>query len=175
MRGNGDIVRFGNQAGYVDTVHGDAMTDAETTGKRVRVNRVVIEMDEESMDEGWGCGLETDERVVQDWERGEKESVKAREKEGSQVHGGKAEHVRVLLCGCDEGGDIGGADEHEMGGREEVDDDDEELMRSRLVARDFRPRRGGSNRPNLFAAMLPLEAKKMPFIKTVAGSAFEKC
>ena len=53
---------------------------------------VVNEMDEESMDEGWGCGLEADERVVQDWERGEEEPVEARE-EGSQVHGGKAEHV----------------------------------------------------------------------------------
>ena len=33
--------------------------------------------------------------------------------------GGKAEHVRVLLRGYDEGGHIGGADQHEMGGREE--------------------------------------------------------
>ena len=61
-----------------------------------------------------------------------------------------------------------------MGGREEDDDDGEELMRSRLVARDFRPRRGGPNRPDLFAAMPPLEAKKMLFIMTVAGGAFEK-
>ena len=52
-------------------------------------------------------------------------------------------------------------------------DDGEEFMRSRLVARDFRPRRG-PDRPDLFAAMLPLEAKKMLFFMTVAGSAFEQ-
>ena len=31
-----------------------------------------------------------------------------------------------------------------------MNDDGEELMRSRLVARDFRPRRGGPDRPDLF-------------------------
>ena len=50
----------------VDTDHGDAMIDVETTGKKRRVNRVVElvpakavvnEMDEELMDEDWGCGL----------------------------------------------------------------------------------------------------------------------
>ena len=38
-------------------------------------------MDEESMDEGLGCGLEADEWVVQGWEKGEKELVEAREEE----------------------------------------------------------------------------------------------
>ena len=52
--------------------------------------------------------------------------------------------------------------------------DGEELMWSRLVARDFRPRRGGPDRPDLFAAMPSLEAKKMLFIMTDAGGAFEK-
>ena len=47
-------------------------------------------------------------------------------------------------------------------------------MRSRLVARDFRPRRGGPHRLDLFAVMPPLEAKKMLFIMTVDGAAFEK-
>ena len=59
----------------IDTDHGDAITDVETTGKRMRVNRVVElvpakavvnELDEESVDEGRGCGLEADEWVVQD-------------------------------------------------------------------------------------------------------------
>ena len=54
-----------------------------------------------------------------------------------------------------------------------MNDDGEEFMRSRLVARDFRPRRG-PDRPDLFAAMPPLEAKKMLFIMTVAGGAFEQ-
>ena len=52
-----------------------------------------------------------------------------------------------------------------------MNDDGEELMRSRLVARDFRPRRGGPDRPDLFAAMPSLEAKKMLFIMTVAPAA----
>ena len=54
-----------------------------------------------------------------------------------------------------------------------MNDDGEEFMRSRLVARDFRPRRG-PDRPDLFAAMPPLEAKKVLFIMTVAGGAFEQ-
>ena len=75
------------------------MIDVETTGKRMRVNRVVglvpatavlNETDEESMDENWGCGLEADEWVVQDWEKGEKEIA---EEEAKYMHGGKAEHV----------------------------------------------------------------------------------
>ena len=49
-----------------------------------------------------------------------------------------------------------------------MNDDGEEFMRSRLVARDFRLRRG-PNRPDLFAAMPPQEAKKMLFIMTVSG------
>ena len=55
-----------------------------------------------------------------------------------------------------------------------MNDDGEEFMRSRLVARDFRPRHGRPDRPDLFAAMPPLEAKKMPFIMTFAGGASEK-
>ena len=49
-----------------------------------------------------------------------------------------------------------------------MNDDGEEFMRSRLVARDFRPRRG-PDRPDLFASMRPLL-----FIMTVAGGAFEQ-
>ena len=55
-----------------------------------------------------------------------------------------------------------------------MNDDGEEFMRSRLVARDVRPRHGRPDRPDLFAAMPPLETKKMPFIMTFAGGAFEK-
>ena len=56
----------------------------------MRVNRavelvpakaVVNELDEESMGEGWSCGLEADEWVVQDWQKGEKELAEARELE----------------------------------------------------------------------------------------------
>ena len=47
-----------------------------------------------------------------------------------------------------------------------MNDDGKEFMR--------RSRRGGPDRPDLFAAMPPLEAKKMLFIMTVAGGAFEK-
>ena len=74
----------------IDTDHGDSMIDVETTGEKMRVNRVVElvpgkavvnEMDEELMDEDWGCGLEADEWVVQDWEKGEKELAEAREDE----------------------------------------------------------------------------------------------
>ena len=50
-----------------------------------------------------------------------------------------------------------------------MNDDGEEFMRSRLVASDFRPRLGGLDRPDLFAAMSPLEVKKVLFIMTVAG------
>ena len=53
-----------------------------------------------------------------------------------------------------------------------MNDDGEEFRRR--VARDFRPRRGGPNQRDLFAAMPPLEMKKMLFILPVAGGAFEK-
>ena len=48
----------------------------------------------------------------------------------------------------------------------EMNDDGEEVMRSRLVARNFRPRWRGPDRPDLFAAVPPLETL---FIMTVAG------
>ena len=49
-----------------------------------------------------------------------------------------------------------------------MDDVGEEFTRSRLESL-----RWGPNRPDLFAAMPPLEAKKMPFVMTVAGGSFE--
>ena len=50
--------------------------------------------------------------------------------------------------------------------------DGEEVMRSSLVARDFRPRRG-PDRPDLLAAVPPLGPKRMLLIMTVARGAFE--
>ena len=73
----------------IDTDDGDAMIDVEISGKKMRVNRVVEvvrvkavvnEMDEESMDDAWGYGLEADEWVIQDWEKREKELGLGRKK-----------------------------------------------------------------------------------------------
>ena len=55
-----------------------------------------------------------------------------------------------------------------------MNDDGEEFMTSRSVARDFRPRHGRPDRLDLFAAMPPLMAKKMPFVMTFAWGAFDK-
>ena len=109
----------------IDTDHGDAMIAVETTGKKMRVNRVVElvpakavvnEMDE-LMDEDWGCGLEADEWVVQDWEKCEKELAEAREEEVKYM----VEKLDMFEC-CSEDAMktvTSEANENEMGEREE--------------------------------------------------------
>ena len=158
----------------IDTDHGDAMTDVETTGKRMRSNRVVDLVPAKAvvneMDEGWDCGLEADEWVVQDWEKGEKELVEAREEEVKYM----VENLNMFEF-CSE--DVMKAVTSEAPTStkwvdvRKMDDDGEEFMRSRLVAETFVLDAGGPDRPDLFAAMPPPEAKKMLFIMTVAGGA----
>ena len=133
---------------------------------------VVNEMDEESMEDAWGYGLEADEWVVQDWEKGEKELAEARGEEVKYM----VEKLNMFEFYSED--DMKAITSEAPTSTKWVDvrkmnDDGEEFMRSRLVARDFRPRRG-PDRPDLFAAMPPLEAKKMLFIMTVAGGAFEQ-
>ena len=165
----------------IDTDDGDAMIDVETSNKKMRVNKVVEvvpvkavvnEMDEESMDDVWGYGLEADEWVVQDWEKCEKELAEARDEEVKYM----VEKLNMFEFYSED--DMKAITSEAPTSTKWVDvrkmnDDGEEFMRSRLVARDFRPRRG-PDRPDLFAAMPPLEAKKMLFIMTVAGGAFEQ-
>ena len=50
-----------------------------------------------------------------------------------------------------------------------MNDDGEEFMRSSWWPETFVPDGGGPDRPDLFAAMPPQEAKKMLFIMTVTG------
>ena len=104
----------------IDTDHGDAMTDVETTGKRMRDNRVVKllpakavvnEMDE-SMDEGRGCGLDTNEWVVQDWAKG---LAEAREEEVKYMVG----KLNIFEFCSEDAMRALSADLHEMGGRQE--------------------------------------------------------
>ena len=45
---------------------------------------------------------------------------------------------------------------------EKVDDEGEQMVRCRLVGRDFKPK-GEKDREDLFAAMPPLEAKRLLF------------
>ena len=159
----------------IDTDDGDA------SSKKMRVNKVVElvpakavvnEMDEELMDEDWGCGLEADEWVVQDWEKCEKELAEARDEEVKYM----VEKLNIFEFYSED--DMKAITSEAPTSTKWVDvrkmnDDGEEFMRSRLVARDFRPRRG-PDRPDLFVAMPPLEAKRMLFIMTVAGGAFEQ-
>ena len=165
----------------IDTDVGDATIDVETSSKKMRVNKVVEvvpvkaavnEVDEQSTDDAWGYGLEADEWVVQDWEKGEKELAEARDEEVKYM----VEKLNMFeFCSEDEMKAI--TSEAPTSTKwvdvRKMNDGGEEFMRSRLVARDFRPRRG-PGRPDLFAAMPPLEAKKMLFIMTVAGGAFEQ-
>ena len=154
----------------IDTDGGDAMIDVETSSKKMRVNKVVEvvpvkavvnEMDEESMDDAWCCGLEADEWVVQDWEKGENrnEEVKYMVEKLNMFEFYSEDDMKAITSEAPTS--TKWVDVRKM------NDDGEEFMRSRLVARDFRPRRG-PDRPDVFAAMPPLEAKKI-FIMLVAG------
>ena len=118
------------------------MIDVETTGKKMRVNRVVElvpakavvnEMDEELMDEDWGCGLEADELVVQDWEKGEKELAEAREEEVKYM----VEKLTMFEF-CSEDTMKAITSEAPTSTKwvdvRKMNDDGEEFMRSRLVA-----------------------------------------
>ena len=67
----------------------------------VPVKAVVNELDEESMDDGSGYGLEADEWVVQDWEKGEKELAEARDEEVSEYEM-KAITSESTKCGREE-------------------------------------------------------------------------
>ena len=80
----------------------------------VPVKAAVNEMDEESMDDAWGYGLDPDERVVQDWEKGERELAEARDEEVKYM----VEKLNMFEFYSEDDRN-GGADEHEMGGREE--------------------------------------------------------
>ena len=129
----------------------------------VPVKAVVNEMDEESMDDGSGYGLEADEWVVQDWEKGEKELAEARDEEVKYM----VERLNMLKFYSEDEMKAITSESSKWVDVRKMNDDGEEFMRSRLVARDFRPRRG-PDRPDLFASMRPLL-----FIMTVAGGAFE--
>ena len=120
----------------------------------MRVNRVVElvpakavvnEIDEELMDEDWGCGSEADEWVVQDWEKGEKELAEAREEEVKYM----VEKLNMFEF-CSEGAMKSITSEAPTSTKRvdvrKMNDDGEEFMRSRLVARDFRPQRRGPDR-----------------------------
>ena len=160
----------------IDTDDGDAMIDVETNGKKMRDNRVVEvvpvkavvnEMDEESMDDAWGYGLEADEWVVQNWEKGElgEEEVKYMVEKLNMFEFYSEDAMKIT---SEAPTSTKWVDVRKM------NDDGEDFMRSRLLARDFRPRRGRPDRPDLFAVVPPLEAKKMLFIMTVAGGALEQ-
>ena len=50
-----------------------------------------------------------------------------------------------------------------------ITDEGENVVRCRLVGRDFKPKRGERDREDLFAAMPPLEAKKILFRMSTVG------
>ena len=132
----------------------------ETNGKKMMVNRVVEvvpvkavgnEMDEESMDDAWGYGLDADVWVVQDWEKGEKEFVEAREEEVKYMVG-KLNMFEFYSEDAMKAITSKAPTSTKSVDVRKMNDDGEEFMRSTLVARDSRPRRG-PDRPDLFAAM----------------------
>ena len=158
------------------------MIDVETSSKKMRVNNVVEvvpvkavvnEMDEESMDDAWGYGLEADEWEVQDWEKGEKELAEARDEEVKYMVEKKLNMFEFYSEDEMKAITSEAPTSTKWVDVRKMNDDGEEFMRSRLVARDFRPR-CGPDKPDLLAPMPPLEAKKMLFIMTVAGGAFEQ-
>ena len=123
----------------------------------VPVKAVVNEMDEQSMDDAWGYGLELAEA--------RDEEVKCMVEKLNMFEFYSEDEMKAITSEA--------PTRTKWVDVRKMNDDGEEFMRSRLVARDFRPRRG-PDRPDLFAAMPPLEAKKMLFIMTVAGGAFEQ-
>ena len=161
---DGDVDRFRHQAGHRHGSWRRHIDVMETTGKKMRVNpvvelvaakAVVNEMVKELMDEDWGCGLEADEWVVQGWEKCEEEFAEAREEEVKYMVEKRnmfefcSEHTMKTVT-SEAPTRTKWVDERKM------NDDGEEFMRSRLVARDFRP----------------LEAKKVLFTM-IAGGAFD--
>ena len=114
---------------------------------------VVNEEGEEMEEDDWGYGLGADERVIGDWEKNEEELIEAR-----------MEEVKYMV---EKLGMFDFYSEEEMKkitneaptstkwvDVRKMSDDGNEFMRSRLVARDFKPKRGGGHdRADPFAAM----------------------
>ena len=127
----------------------------------VPAKAVVNEMDEELMDEDWCCGLRG--RRVGRPRLGEG-SKGARRGQGEEEVKYMVEKLNMLEF-CSEDTMKAVTSEAPTSTKwvdvRKTNDDGEEFMRSRLVAGDFRHRRGRPDRPDLFAAMPPLEAKKM--------------
>ena len=92
------------------------------------------------MDEGWCCGLEADEWVDQDWEKGEKELVEAREEGVTYM----VEKLNMFeFCSEDAMKAVTSeAPTSTEGSVRKMNDDGEKFMRSRLLAGVFVPDAG---------------------------------